>query len=107
MKLVCQIQFKAFNTSHSTAQVAPDLLKVLAVVMDTAIIWSAVKGAGLKPYCKSVMLLLAIMAEMSSARLYRKESRQGALREVCFQKIFKQITWDYQMQKTTSLDYHG
>ena len=44
---------KAFNISSATAQVAPDLLKALAILSDTTVRRSSVDIENLKPYWKS------------------------------------------------------
>ena len=48
----CQTLSKALDISSATAQVAPDLLKALAVLSDTTVRRS-VDREGLKPYWKS------------------------------------------------------
>ena len=49
----CQTLLKALNISSGTAPVAPDLLKVLAILSDTTVRISAVDQKDLKPYWKS------------------------------------------------------
>ena len=49
----CQTLSKAFDISSATAQVAPDLLKALAILSDTTVRRSAVDRKDLKPYWKS------------------------------------------------------
>ena len=49
----CQTLLKALDISSATAQVAPDLLKALAILSDTTVRRSAVDREDLKPYWKS------------------------------------------------------
>ena len=49
----CQTLAKALDISSTTAQVASDLLKVLAILSYTTIRRSAVDREDLKPYWKS------------------------------------------------------
>ena len=49
----CQTLSKALDISRATAQVAPDLLKDLAILSDTSERRSAVDREDLKPYWKS------------------------------------------------------
>ena len=49
----CKTLFKALDISSATAQVAPDLLKTLAILSDTSIRRSAVDREDLKPFWKS------------------------------------------------------
>ena len=49
----CQTLSKALYISSSTAWVAPDLLKALAILSDTTVRRSAVDQKDLKPYWKS------------------------------------------------------
>ena len=49
----CQSLSKAFNISTTTAQLAPDLLKALAILSDTTVRRSAVDWEDLKPHWKS------------------------------------------------------
>ena len=44
---------KALDISSATAQVAPELLKTLAIISDTTVRRSVVDQEDLKPYCKS------------------------------------------------------
>ena len=49
----CQSLSKVLDISSATAQVAPDLLKTIAVLSDTTVRRSAVNREDLKPYWKS------------------------------------------------------
>ena len=49
----CQTLSKVLDISSATAQVAPDLLKALAVLSDTTVKRSAVDWKDLKPYWES------------------------------------------------------
>ena len=49
----CQTLPKALDISSATAQVAPDLLKALAILPGATVRRSAVDREGLKPYWKS------------------------------------------------------
>ena len=49
----CQTLLKALDISSATSQVAPDLLKDLAVLSDTTVRRSAVDRKDLQPYWKS------------------------------------------------------
>ena len=49
----CQTLSKPLDISSATAQVAPDLLKALAILSDTIVRRSAVDREDLKPYWKS------------------------------------------------------
>ena len=49
----CQTLSKALDISSATAQVAPDLLKALAILSDTTVKRSAIDQKDLKPYWKS------------------------------------------------------
>ena len=49
----CQTLSKALDISSTTAWVAPDLLKALAILSDTTVRRSAVDQEDLKPYWKS------------------------------------------------------
>ena len=48
----CQALSKALDISSATARVAPDLLKALAIMLDTTVRRSAVDREDLKPYWK-------------------------------------------------------
>ena len=52
-RLTCQTLSKPLDLSSATARVAPDLLKVLAILSDTTVRRSAVDQKDLKPYQKS------------------------------------------------------
>ena len=52
-KTACQILSKALDISRATVQVALDLLKALAILLDITTRKSAVGGEALKPYWKS------------------------------------------------------
>ena len=49
----CQILSNALDLTIATAQVAPDLLKALAILSDTTVRRSVVDREDLKPYWKS------------------------------------------------------
>ena len=49
----CQSLSKALDISSAVVWVAPDLLKALAILSDTAVRTSAVDWEDLKPYWKS------------------------------------------------------
>ena len=49
----CQTWSKALDISSATAQVAPNLLKVQAILSETTVRRAAVDGEDLKPYWKS------------------------------------------------------
>ena len=51
-RTACQTLSKALDTSSATTWVAPDLLKVPAILLDTTVRRSAVDGEDLKPYQK-------------------------------------------------------
>ena len=51
-RAACQTLSKALDISSATARVAPDLLKVLAILSDTTVRRSAVDQEDLKPYWK-------------------------------------------------------
>ena len=44
---------RTLNMSSASARVAPDILKALAILSDTAVRRSEVDQEDLKPYCKS------------------------------------------------------
>ena len=48
----CQTLSKALDIPNTTARVAPDLLKALAILSDTTVRISAVDWEDLKPYWK-------------------------------------------------------
>ena len=52
-RLTCQTLSKPLDISSATARVAPDLLKVVAILSDTTVRRSAVDQKDLKPYRKS------------------------------------------------------
>ena len=52
-RLACQTLSKALHISSVTARAAPDLLKALAILLDTIVRGSAVDRDDLKPYWKS------------------------------------------------------
>ena len=49
----CQILSNALDITIATAQVAPDLLKALAILSDTTVRRSAFDGDNLKPFWKA------------------------------------------------------
>ena len=49
----CKTLLKALNISSATAWVIPDLLKALAILLDTTVKRSAVDGEDLKSYTKN------------------------------------------------------
>ena len=51
--LACQNLSKTLDISSTTDRVAPNLLKLLAILSDTTVRKSAVDRADLKPYWKS------------------------------------------------------
>ena len=51
--LACQTLTKALDISGTTAQVAPDLIKVPAILSDAFFKWYAIEWEGLEPYWKS------------------------------------------------------
>ena len=52
-RLACQTLSRALDISSATASVVPDLLKALAILLDTTLRRSAVDWQDLKPYWKS------------------------------------------------------
>ena len=50
---MCQTLLKTLDILSATAQVAPNLLKALAILLDTTVRRSAVDPENLKPYWKS------------------------------------------------------
>ena len=61
----CQTLSKALDISSATAQVAPNLLKALAILSDTTVRRSAVDREDLKPYWKSEKVHISVGDQQS------------------------------------------
>ena len=68
-RLTCQTLSKPLDISSATTRVAPDLLKVLAILLDTTVRRSAVDQKDQKPYRKSEKK--TFLSVISNAIIYR------------------------------------